>query len=171
MSPSDMTEAQAEALLCKARWPETDGAPICPACGAPDAYGCRIRTGLLRFRCRGCRKDFSVTSGTLFAGRKLPAHRLVRAVDLLLQGVYPYRIARETGLQYKTVHVLAWKMREVGLGADGDLTAALSLALTSGPSERFTGYWQRHHTPKNAKAPERGLSATNKLGGYPCPSI
>jgi Transposase zinc-ribbon domain len=29
-----MSDAEAEAMFCKVRWPETDGAPVCPNCGA-----------------------------------------------------------------------------------------------------------------------------------------
>jgi hypothetical protein len=36
-----------------------------------NAYECRRPNGLLRFRCRACRDDFTITSGTLFAFHKL----------------------------------------------------------------------------------------------------
>jgi hypothetical protein len=36
-----MSDAEAEAMFCKVRWPETDGKPVCPHCGGLDAYECR----------------------------------------------------------------------------------------------------------------------------------
>ncbi|MGI8570080.1 MAG: transposase [Methylocella sp.] len=33
-----MSDAEAEAKFCKVRWPETDGSPVCPACGGLNAY-------------------------------------------------------------------------------------------------------------------------------------
>jgi transposase-like protein len=41
-------------------------------CGSLDAYDCRRLKGAPRFRCKGCKKDFSITAGTSFASAKLP---------------------------------------------------------------------------------------------------
>jgi hypothetical protein len=38
-----MSDAEAEAMFCKVRWPETEGKPVCPHCGGLDAYECRSR--------------------------------------------------------------------------------------------------------------------------------
>jgi transposase-like protein len=65
------TDVEAETAFRAVRWPETDGAPVCPECGGLEAYECRRPSGAMRFRCRACRKDFSITSGTLFASHKL----------------------------------------------------------------------------------------------------
>jgi hypothetical protein len=57
----------------RVRWPETEGKPVCPHCGGLDAYECRRPPiGTLRFRCKACRGDFTIISGTLFAFHKLP---------------------------------------------------------------------------------------------------
>ena len=50
------------------RWPETDGAPVCPVCGCLDIYDLTTRR---RFKCAACHHQFSVTSGTILASRKL----------------------------------------------------------------------------------------------------
>jgi hypothetical protein len=45
--------------------------PECLRRSAPvPCYECRRPNGALRFRCKACRKDFSLTSGTLFAFHK-----------------------------------------------------------------------------------------------------
>jgi transposase-like protein len=67
-----MTDGQAETAFRKLRWPDTDSAPVCPHCGGVGTYDCRRPNGGPRFECRACGKDFSVTSGTLFANYKLP---------------------------------------------------------------------------------------------------
>jgi transposase-like protein len=67
-----MTDGEAETTFKNLRWADTDGAPVCPFCGSLDAYEARRPNGALRFRCKGCKKDFTVTSGTLFASHKLP---------------------------------------------------------------------------------------------------
>ena len=79
-----MAEPEAEATFPKVRWPETNGAPVCPSCGGLDAYDCRRPNGAPRFRCRACKGDFSITCGTLFASHKLRS-RLSRGHRDLLQ--------------------------------------------------------------------------------------
>jgi transposase-like protein len=77
-----MTDAEAEAMFCKVRWHETEGAPGCPHCGGLNAYDCRRPNGSPRFRCRAYHKDFSITSGTLFASHKLPLRGYLAAIAI-----------------------------------------------------------------------------------------
>ena len=35
-----MEEAEAWAMFCSIRWPETDGVPVCPQCGCPTCWAC-----------------------------------------------------------------------------------------------------------------------------------
>src|SRR6202045_819145 len=77
-----MSDTEAEAMFRKGRWPETDGAPVCPHCGGLNAYECRRPNGLLRFRCRACREDFTITSGTLFAFHKVPLRGYLAAIAI-----------------------------------------------------------------------------------------
>ena len=62
-----MTDQEAEATFRAVRWADTQGEPVCPNCGTLDAYECRRKSGADRFRCSACRKDFTITSGTLTA--------------------------------------------------------------------------------------------------------
>ncbi|HTE21147.1 MAG TPA: transposase [Armatimonadota bacterium] len=72
-----MEEAEAWTLFCTIRWPETDGAPVCPRCGCPTCWAWPRPNGAPRFRCSACRRDFSPTSGTLFAFHKLEIRGLM----------------------------------------------------------------------------------------------
>ena len=99
-----MTDTEAEAMFRKVRWPETDGAPVCPHCGGLNAYECRRPNGLLRFRCRACRADFTITSGTLFAFHKLPLRGYLAAIAIFcneVKGKSALAISRDLGLSYK----------------------------------------------------------------------
>ena len=69
------------------RWPETNGEPVCPFCGGLKAYECRRPNGALRFRCRACSADFTITSGTLFAFHKLPLRGYLAAIAVFCNEV------------------------------------------------------------------------------------
>ena len=56
-----MTDEEAETEFARIRWAETEGKAVCPHCGCPTCYECRRPNGLLRYRCKACRKDFTVT--------------------------------------------------------------------------------------------------------------
>ena len=110
-----MTDAEAETAFRKVRWPETNGEPICPSCGGVDAYDCRRPNGAPRFRCRACAKDFSITSGTLFASHKLPLRSYLAAIAIFcneVKGKSMLAMSRDLGLSYKAAFVLCHKMRE-----------------------------------------------------------
>lgn len=110
-----MSDAEAETVFRKVRWAETDGAPVCPICGGLDAYDCRRPNGAPRFRCRACQKDFSITSGTLFASHKLPLRMYLAAIAIFcneVKGKSMLAMSRDLGLSYKAAFVLCHKMRE-----------------------------------------------------------
>ncbi len=110
-----MSDSEAEETFRKVRWPETKGAPVCPHCGGVDAYECRRPNGSLRFRCRACAKDFTLTSGTLFASHKLPLRVHLAAIAIFcneVKGKSALAISRDLGLAYKSAFVLLHKLRE-----------------------------------------------------------
>jgi len=110
-----MSDAEAEAMFCKVRWFDTNGKPVCPHCGGLDAYEARRPNGLLRFRCRACKSDFTVASGTLFASHKLPLKGYLAAIAIFcneVKGKSMLALSRDLGTSYKTAFVLAHKLRE-----------------------------------------------------------
>lgn len=110
-----MSDAEAEAAFRKVRWPETSGAPVCPHCGGLEAYECRRPNGSLRFRCKACHKDFTITSGTLFSSHKLPLRAYLAAVAIFcneVKGKNALALSRDLGISYKAAFVLLHKLRE-----------------------------------------------------------
>jgi transposase-like protein len=110
-----MTDEAAEQAFKSVRWADTNGAPVCPYCGGVDAYDCRRPNGAPRFRCRACVKDFSITSGTLFASHKLPLRMYLAAIAVFMnevKGKSMLALSRDLGVDYKTAFVLAHKLRE-----------------------------------------------------------
>ena len=105
-------EEAAYRRFCQLRWPETDGEPICPACGCVDVYDLTTRR---RFNCAACHRQFSVTSGTIFASRKLAFVDLLGAICLFVnaaKGLSAVQMSRDLDVQYKTAFVLMHKLRE-----------------------------------------------------------
>lgn len=120
-----LTDGEAESAFRKIRWADTAGEPVCPSCDSPKAYDCRRPNGASRFRCRGCLRDFSVTSGTLFASLKLPLRIYLAAIAIFAnehRGKSMLAMSRDLGISYKAAFVLCHKMREaMGDGLRGRL--------------------------------------------------
>src|SRR3954447_10463317 len=110
-----MKDEEAEMTFRRIRWSETDGAPVCPHCGGVDAYDCRRLKGAPRFRCRACVKDFTLTSGTLFASHKLPLRCYLAAIAIFcneVKGKSALALSRDLCVSYKCAFVLLHKLRE-----------------------------------------------------------
>ncbi|HEY60033.1 MAG TPA: transposase [Anaerolineae bacterium] len=75
---SELTEEGARELLEHLRWGEE---PICPHCGNIGAYGFNgssTRKGV--YKCKACRKQFTVTVGTIFHGSLIPIKKWLLAI-------------------------------------------------------------------------------------------
>jgi transposase-like protein len=127
-----LNDADAWAMFQRFRWPETQGEPVCPHCACTICYDVQRPTGAPRYRCKACRKDFSPTSGTLFASHKLPIRDYLAAIALFVnavKGISSLQLARDLGISAKTAWVLAHKLREamaaevksMTIGGDGDI--------------------------------------------------
>ena len=108
-----MREEDAWRWFVRARWADTKGRPCCPACGCVEPTAIRRR----HWRCaaKECRYEFSVTSGTVLANRKLSFRTLVLAIALSVhsvKGKAAAQLKRELGVDYKTAFVLLHKLRE-----------------------------------------------------------
>jgi transposase-like protein len=111
-----MSEEEAREAFKQIRWYETQGEPVCPRCGCTALYA---YTKPL-WKCKSCSYKFSVTSGTIFASHKLPIRDILLAVAIFsngAKGVSMLQLSRDLDCQYKTVFVLAHKLREA-LGAN-----------------------------------------------------
>ncbi|MDB5678200.1 IS1595 family transposase [Sphingomonas bacterium] len=107
-----MGEDAAYQAFCELRWPETDGEAVCPQCGCCETYNITSRR---RYKCVGCYHQFSVTSGTIFASRKLSFTDLLAAIVIFVngaKGVSALQVSRDLDVQYKTAFVLSHKLRE-----------------------------------------------------------
>ena len=105
-------EEAAYRTFCEMRWPETNGEAVCPRCGCCETYTIATRR---KFKCKGCHHQFSVTSGTIFASRKMAFVDLLAAICITVnasKGLSMLQLSRDLDCQYKTAFVLAHKLRE-----------------------------------------------------------
>jgi transposase-like protein len=94
------------------RWASTQGDPVCPRCGCLTIYSLSDNR---RFKCAACHHKFSVTSGTIFASRKMPIRDYLAAIAIFVNGAKGHsalQLSRDLDCQYKTAFVLAHKIRE-----------------------------------------------------------
>jgi len=107
-----MSDEQARTAFRKVRWSETDGEPVCPVCGCCESYNLKTRQVYKR---KGCGKQFSITSGTIFHSRKLAVRDILAAIAVFINGAKGYsalQLSRDLSVDYKTAFVMLHKVRE-----------------------------------------------------------
>jgi transposase-like protein len=115
--------------LEKQRWPE--GAN-CPHCGNADdktitkLEGDSHRAGL--YQCKECRKQFTVTVGTVFERSKVPLNKWLLATFLLSsskKGMSAHQLHRMIGVTYKTAWFMFHRIREAMRDGSDDYKSGL----------------------------------------------
>ncbi len=104
-------DAAAERWFVQTRWP--DGVN-CPCCGSLNVQE-RATRKPQPYRCRDCRKDFSVKLGTLMEGSKLGFQIWAMAIYLMMTGIKgtsSMKLHRDLGITQKTAWHLAHRIRE-----------------------------------------------------------
>jgi transposase-like protein len=107
-----LSDEEALSRFVAIRWSDNGGQPYCQHCGCAELYEFRCRP---IWRCKGCGRQFSVTSGTLFHSRKLPIRDYLAAIAIFVNGAKGHsalQLSRDLDVQYKTAFVLAHKLRE-----------------------------------------------------------
>jgi transposase-like protein len=111
-----LTEDEARAMLEKIRWP--DGM-VCPQCESKNvtrikAKSNKVRDGLIQ--CNSCRKQFTVTVGTVMQGSHITLRQWVQAFYSICshkKGVSALQLQRNLGLRsYRSAWHLAHRIRK-----------------------------------------------------------
>jgi len=94
------------------RWP--DG-PICPHCGEHERKAYRLQKSKRPlWKCAACRKQFTVTVGTIFEGSHIPLNKWLLAFYLLCsskKGMSAHQLHRMLGVTYKSAWFMAHRIR------------------------------------------------------------
>jgi transposase-like protein len=116
-------EEKAIQFLAQIRWPE--GEQVCHKCGSVgEHYWLKAQK---RWKCRDCRKQFSIKVGTIFEDSPVKLTKWLPAVWLMVNcknGISSYEVARDLGVTQKT----AWFMMH-----------RIRLALRSGSFDKMNG--------------------------------
>ena len=168
-------DAAAEAWFTERRWPT---GPECPHCGGTNVATIASRKPM-PYRCRGCRKHFSVTVGTIMQSTKLPLRTWLLAIYLLstdAKGRSSTKLGRDLDVQQRTAWHLAHRIRKAMATAD-----TVASGVFSGPiqiDELYVGGLNRNrHRSKRqrlgggsvGKTPVIGIvdRATNRVAAMP----
>jgi transposase-like protein len=139
-----MSTEEASEAFKQIRWNATNGDPVCPRCGCLGVYTYKSRA---LFKCKSCDHQFSVTSGTIFASRKLPVQTILLAIAIFVnsaKGHSALQLSRDLDVQYKTAFVLSHKLREA-------LAAEKAHAAVSGEVAVDGAYFGGHVRPANRR--------------------
>ena len=111
-------EDAARAYFERNRW---DGEPVCGHCGSTNVATVKNEKPM-PYRCRDCRKHFSVRTGTVLAESRLGLHKWLMAIYMMTtarKGIPSTQMARELGVTQKTAWFLSQRIRETWLaGSD-----------------------------------------------------
>jgi len=112
-------EEAARNFFEKRRWNDE---PVCGHCGSVDVSECKDHKPMA-YRCKDCRKHFSVRTGTVLAESRLPLLKWLLAIYILTsarKGIPSTQMARELGVTQKTGWYLAQRIRETWMGGGND---------------------------------------------------
>jgi len=168
---SRITDEEARAMVERIRWPN---GPICPHCGSRNVVAMAsrsVRPGLRR--CRDCRKQFTVTVGTIFEDSHISLRNWVYAFGRMCaskKGISAHQLHRELGIAYASAWFMCHRIRYamLGTGNEAKLTGTVEVDETYvGGKPRYAGLSKRGRgtkkTPVLALVERKGAVRTHAL--------
>jgi transposase-like protein len=89
--------------------------PVCPHCGVVNHAYATKRPGVFRCAEKGCRKDFTVTMGTVMERSHIALHKWLQAFHLLCsskKGISAHQLHRTLDISYEAAWFMAHRIRE-----------------------------------------------------------
>lgn len=118
LAPHFVDADKARQVLESERWPE---GPVCPHCGViENIYKLEPKEGAKTharkgvYKCGGCRKQFTVTVGTIFEDSHIPLNKWLAAIHLLCaskKGMSAHQLHRMLGIGYRAAWFMAHRIR------------------------------------------------------------
>jgi transposase-like protein len=104
---------KAREYLESLHWPDGAKCPHCESMNVTKVGGKTARPGL--YMCNSCRKQFTVTVGTIFEDSKIPLNKWLLAFRLLSGGKKGHstnELSRMLGITYKSAWFMTHRIRE-----------------------------------------------------------
>lgn len=138
------------------KWFETilwgEGQRYCPRCGTDNNYKCKHAK--MPYRCRDCKKYFSVRTGTVLERSKIPLRKWAICIYLeltSLKGVSSMKIHRDLGVTQQTAWFMLHRIREA--------------FMQQGPRVQFLGPVEVDETFVGGRVSNMHKSAKERLDG------
>src|SRR5580700_7797849 len=161
VAPHFQSPENARGWLENLRWPE---GPVCSHCGTINHAYKTKKPGWYRCAEKECRKDFTVTTGTVMERSHIPLNKWLMGFFLLnasKKGISAHQLSRSLGLDYKSAWFMCHRIREAMRA--GGLTKNLGGRGSSGIVEADETYYGPVEKP--ATRTTRGRPYTKRGSG------
>lgn len=155
-------EAKAREYLESLHWPDGPVCPHCESMRATKVGGTTARPGL--YMCNDCRKQFTVTVGTIFEDSKVPLTKWLLAFRLLNGGKKGHsanELNRMLGITYKSAWFMAHRIRE-SMRDDGSPLGGPGKVVES--DEAFVGGKKGNRLSKKVAKAKKVVSLVERGG-------
>src|SRR5947209_6639193 len=164
-SPAFTNEIAAREAIEAVLWPH---GPVCPRCGSLDRIGKingkSARPGL--YHCGECRRQFTVTVGTIFERSKVPLSKWWMAIHLMAsskKGFSAHQLHRVLGVAYQTAWFMEHRIREAM--RSGDLAPMGGAGSVVEADETFLGRKEGFDKPRGGYGHKNAILTLVERGG------
>lgn len=160
VAPHFQTPEAAREWLEGQRWPE---GPICSHCGTINHAYKTSKPGWYRCAEKACRKDFTVTTGTVMERSKIALNKWLMAFYMMAsskKGCSAHQLHRALGVDYKSAWFLCHRIREAM--RDGNLAAMGGSGTIVEADETYYGYQDDPQPGKGRRG--RPYTKSGKVG-------